>query len=174
MKLRISLLAIGALLAGLTARATVDDALSFALEAMTPYIKEGYTIREDTWGGDLPVATAKAISQQLFKGNDYWFTMGTDIKGAMRSRDELLAGAGCAPAEFDALLHILDADLRLITPTDPEGAEDTPARSASERLPSPALRAGQQYYQLTHDYLVPALREWLARRQRETRRGRAE
>ena len=35
-----------------------------------------------TWGGDLPVATAKAISQQLFKGNDYWFTMGTDIKGA--------------------------------------------------------------------------------------------
>ena len=82
MKLRISLLALGALLAGLTARATVDDALSFALEAMTPYIKEGYTIREDTWGGDLPVATAKAISQQLFKGNDYWFTMGTDVKGA--------------------------------------------------------------------------------------------
>ena len=82
MKLRISLLAIGALLAGVTARATVDDALSFALEAMTPYIKEGYTIREDTWGGDLPVATAKAISQQLFKGNDYWFTMGTDVKGA--------------------------------------------------------------------------------------------
>lgn len=81
-KIRISLLAIGALLAGLTARATVDDALSFALEAMSPYIKEGYTIREDTWGGDLPVATAKAISQQLFKGNDYWFTMGTDVKGA--------------------------------------------------------------------------------------------
>ncbi len=82
MKLRISLLAVGALLAALTARATVDDALSFALEAMSPYIKEGYTIREDTWGGDLPVATAKAISQQLFKGNDYWFTMGTDVKGA--------------------------------------------------------------------------------------------
>src|ERR1700676_368123 len=71
-KLRLSLLAAGAVLAGITARATVDDALSFALEAMTPYIKDGYTIREDTWGGDLPVATAKAISQQLFKGNDYW------------------------------------------------------------------------------------------------------
>ena len=82
MKLRLSLLAAGVLVAGLTARATVDDALSFALEAMTPYIKDGYTIREDTWGGDLPVATAKAISQQLFKGNDYWFTMGTDVKEA--------------------------------------------------------------------------------------------
>ena len=81
MKLRLTLLAAGALLAGVL-HATVDDALSFALEAMTPYVKEGYTLREDTWGGDLPTATAKAISQQLFKGNDYWFTMGTDVKGA--------------------------------------------------------------------------------------------
>ncbi len=31
-----------------------------------------------------------------------------------------------------------------------------------------------RYYQLTHDYLVPSLREWLTRKQRETRRGRAE
>lgn len=82
MKLRLSLLAAGALLAGVLAHATVDDALSFALEAATPYIKDGFTLREDTWGGDLPVATAKAISQQLFKGNEYWFTMGTDVKGA--------------------------------------------------------------------------------------------
>jgi formylglycine-generating enzyme required for sulfatase activity len=100
---------------------------------------------------------------------------GTDIRGAMRSRDELLAAAGCESAEFDALLHMLDADLRLITPTDPDGEENTPARSASEGHPSLAPRAGEaSYYQLTHDYLVPALREWLARRQRETRRGRAE
>ena len=34
--------------------------------------------------------------------------------------------------------------------------------------------AGQRYYQLTHDYLVPSLRDWLTRKQRETRRGRAE
>ena len=64
------------------AKATVDDALSFALEAMDKYIKSGYTLREDTWGGDLPVGEAKAISHQLFKGNDYWFCMGTDTKGA--------------------------------------------------------------------------------------------
>jgi eukaryotic-like serine/threonine-protein kinase len=92
---------------------------------------------------------------------------GTDIKGAMRSRDELLAAAGCAPAEFDALLHILDADLRLITPTDPEGEEEASRHHGSQPT-------HPRYYQLTHDYLVPALREWLARRQRETRRGRAE
>ena len=35
-------------------------------------------------------------------------------------------------------------------------------------------RSGQRYYQLTHDYLVHSLREWLTRKQRETRRGRAE
>lgn len=64
------------------ARATVDDSLTFALEAMGKYIKQGYTLREDTWGGDLPEKEAKAISHQLFKGNDYWFCMGSDVKGA--------------------------------------------------------------------------------------------
>lgn len=63
-------------------RATIDDALSFALEAATPYVKEGFTVREDYWGGDLAVKTQKAIVHQLFKGNDYWFWMGTDVEGA--------------------------------------------------------------------------------------------
>src|SRR5207253_6799213 len=39
-------------------------------------------------------------------------------------------------------------------------------------LPGPSN--GTRYYQLTHDYLVPSLRDWLTRKQRETRRGRAE
>src|SRR5262249_40367374 len=37
-----------------------------------------------------------------------------------------------------------------------------------------ATAHGERYYQLTHDYLVPALRDWLTRKQKETRRGRAE
>jgi len=65
-----------------SARATVDDALSFALEAARPYVKEGFTVREDYWGGDLPVKQSKAIVQQLFKGNEYWFWMGTDVASA--------------------------------------------------------------------------------------------
>lgn len=64
------------------AHATIDDALSFALEAADPYVKEGFTVREDYWGGDLPVKTTKAIVHQLFKGNEYWFWMGTDQKAA--------------------------------------------------------------------------------------------
>ena len=62
--------------------ATVDDAFTFALQAAAPYIKEGFTLREDYWGGDLPVKTQKAIVQQLFKGSEYWFWMGTDSETA--------------------------------------------------------------------------------------------
>jgi eukaryotic-like serine/threonine-protein kinase len=91
---------------------------------------------------------------------------GTDIKGNMRSQQELLEASGYAhrPKDCSELLHILDGELRLITPTDPEGADE--ARSQ--------VQAGEKYYQLTHDYLVPPLRDWLTRKQKETRRGRAE
>ncbi len=36
------------------------------------------------------------------------------------------------------------------------------------------LGGDEPHYQLTHDFLVPALREWLAAKQRETMSGRAE
>lgn len=62
--------------------ATIDDALSLALEAADVNVKEGFSVREDYWGGDLPVKTTKAIVHQLFKGNEYWFWMGTDVKDA--------------------------------------------------------------------------------------------
>jgi serine/threonine protein kinase/formylglycine-generating enzyme required for sulfatase activity len=93
---------------------------------------------------------------------------GTDIKGHMRSQQELMEAAGYAdrPREFNDLLRILDSELRLVTPTD---SEMPPARNAQN---TPAASAAS--YQLTHDFLVPALRQWLTRKQRETRRGRAE
>jgi hypothetical protein len=69
-------------LGAVPAVASVDDALSYALEAAQPYVKEGFTVREDYWGGDMAVAQAKAITHQLFKGNEYWFWLGTDEKNA--------------------------------------------------------------------------------------------
>jgi serine/threonine protein kinase/formylglycine-generating enzyme required for sulfatase activity len=92
---------------------------------------------------------------------------GGEIKGHMRSYADLLeaSGYGSRPKDFDDLLRILDNEIRLITPTDPEGKETDGA--------SP-VQAGGQYYQLTHDYLVPSIRDWLTRKQKETRRGRAE
>jgi serine/threonine protein kinase len=94
---------------------------------------------------------------------------GSDIKGHMRSYAELLeaSGYGSRPKDFDDLIRILDNEIRLITPTDPEG-KDADTASVLQTKP------GQKYYQLTHDYLVHSLREWLTRKQKETRRGRAE
>ena len=91
--------------------------------------------------------------------------VGSDIKGHMRSHAELLEASRYQdqPGDFNDLLRILDGKLRLITPTDPEGFH---TESASDR--------NSKFYQLTHDYLVPSLREWLTRKQKETRKGRAE
>lgn len=91
------------------------------------------------------------------------------IKGDMRSREELLAASGYGGqiTDFNRLMGILDHDLRLITPTQrgDEETQDSAAQDTSERT---------KYYHLTHDYLVPSLREWLTEKQKETLSGRAE
>src|SRR5262249_43373812 len=99
---------------------------------------------------------------------------GAEIKGHVRSRKELLEAAGYARRErdFDALIHLLDHELRLITPTESE-VGDLMSVAPDDVAASRAV-AGQNYYQLTHDYLVPSLEEWLSRKQKETWRGRAE
>jgi eukaryotic-like serine/threonine-protein kinase len=96
---------------------------------------------------------------------------GSDIKGHTRSHQDLLEAAGCRdrPLEFDEAIALLDGELRLVTPSDSESLEphtSSLATEASSRKP--------QYYQLTHDYLVPSLRSWLTRKQRASRQGRAE
>jgi serine/threonine protein kinase/formylglycine-generating enzyme required for sulfatase activity len=102
---------------------------------------------------------------------------GTDIKGNMRSSGELLEASGyrARPKDFEDLIRILDGTVRLITPTDPEGApQEMHAKSSTASLDADPRPLASRYYQLTHDYLVPSLREWLTRKQKETRRGRAE
>jgi formylglycine-generating enzyme required for sulfatase activity/tetratricopeptide (TPR) repeat protein len=134
---------------------------------------------------------------------------GADIKGQMRSQAELLEASGYAgrPRAFADLMHMLDHELRLITPTEAEGVEGgvwrvegadslespsrTTAHATATAAPSPAPAApllpklspspathhpspATRYYQLTHDYLVHSLRDWITRKKRESRRGRAE
>ena len=91
--------------------------------------------------------------------------VGSDIKGNMRSASELLVASGYENRtdEFDDLIRILDSELRLITPTDPSELD-----TESEN------KTNFKGFQLTHDYLVHSLRDWLTRKQMQTRRGRAE
>ncbi len=64
------------------AEASLDDAIASALQAMDPYVKQGFIIRDDQWGGDLGLREQKAIPHTLFKGNDYWFCLGSDVENA--------------------------------------------------------------------------------------------
>jgi serine/threonine protein kinase/formylglycine-generating enzyme required for sulfatase activity len=133
----------------------------------------GYTFLEENFGAaSAPPAhlryqqAARAVLGELLP------EAGTDIKGHMRCEADLLEVSGYAerPEEFEKLIRILDAELRLITPTDPEGmeADSLAAASRPEEGSSP-----RRYYQLTHDYLVHSLSDWLTRKQRESRQGRA-
>lgn len=130
----------------------------------------GVTFLEETFGGAsanpahrLHQKAARAVLKTLLPEK------GTDIRGKMRSHHELLEASGYAnhPNDFKSLIRILDSDIRLITPTDPEGNDTVAARQGT-------AAGDKKYYQLTHDYLVPSLDEWLTRKQKESRRGRAE
>src|SRR6266403_5997319 len=57
-------------------------ARAFAVLAAEPYVKQGFHVREDYWPGDLAPGERKAIRQQLFKGNEYWFWLGTEVDHA--------------------------------------------------------------------------------------------
>src|SRR6186997_2547779 len=59
------------------ARATVDEAHDYAMEAATPFVNQGFTVREDYWNGEVESGQQLAIRHQLFKGNEYAFWLGT-------------------------------------------------------------------------------------------------
>src|SRR6516164_4772792 len=61
---------------------TTVYARAFALLAAEPYVKQGFHVREDYWAGDLTSGERKAVRQQLFKGNEYWFWLGTEVDRA--------------------------------------------------------------------------------------------
>ena len=61
-------------------------------------------------------------------------------------------------------MRILDVETHLLTPVDLEVIDTHNLR----------MSPGHRYYQLTHDYLVPSLRQWLTAKQKSTRSGRME
>ena len=102
-------------------------------------------------------AAIRQVLKSLLPGID------TEIKGSNLSFETLQATAGYQSRlpEFTAIIQMLDSDLRLISPT--ETGSETPTSEPLHRS-----------YQLTHDYLVPALRIWLTRKQAQSPQGRAE
>lgn len=83
--------------------------------------------------------------------------MDTNIKGQMQTAERLRELSELSQREFEQLIDVLDGELRLITPT----------VAFTEDPDDP-----QACYQLTHDFLVPPLREWLNRNESQTVQGR--
>ncbi len=81
---------------------------------------------------------------------------GTDIKGQMQPGEQLRNASELTRRDFESLIDILDGELRLITPVDRVDVTDSGS-----------------FFQLTHDFLVRPLREWLTMKERETPTGRA-
>ena len=123
----------------------------------------GVNFLEETFGSAALRADQKA-AQAVLKA--LLPESGSNIKGNTRSHQELSLASGYANRhqQLDGLLRVLDRDLRLITPTEAVATDSQGAEQTASTL---------KYYQLTHDYLVPSLREWLKRKQTQTRRGRA-
>jgi serine/threonine protein kinase/formylglycine-generating enzyme required for sulfatase activity len=96
---------------------------------------------------------------------------GADIKGPMRSRKDLTAAAELSE-ESHAFAQLIESLIReyIITPV------DVPAQMCSSMSGSDNGTEAIQpsYYQLTHDFLVPSLREWITQEKQKSWKGRAE
>jgi formylglycine-generating enzyme required for sulfatase activity len=150
------------------------------------YLEETFSARSAPPKHRLHEQAAQRVLIQLLPES------GSNIKGRMISYDELLkASRYTCREDFDDLMKLLDTDLRMVTPVEEEVAGDGWRVAEEKGVAGSGCRvAGDEsvpathhparathiarHYQLTHDYLVRALRDWVGRKQRETRRGRAE
>ena len=125
----------------------------------------GVTFLEETFEGihalpehRLYQSQCKAILQALLPQGSL------EITGP-KMRSELLAkvaNLSDPSPEFATAIRILEKDLRLVT-----AVEATPFEDLGQNQT-------HQAYQITHDYMVSGIREWLLKNQKETARGRAE
>lgn len=92
------------------------------------------------------------------------------LRGKLRSSDELRAAAVQADrgSDFADLIRVLDTELRMVTLADRSAA----AGEVAGGVVASADPTGS-YYQLTHDFLVSPIRQWLDKEERATRPGRA-
>ena len=128
----------------------------------------GVVFLDEAFGSHAPpshrlhAVAARGVLSLLLPGH------GTNIRGQVQSRDTLVDASGYRnrPQDFDELLGILDNELRLITPTESAESGDSTAGTSDD--------GRARFYQLTHDYLVPSIREWMNRRRQTSLRGRAE
>ncbi|MCA9135823.1 MAG: SUMF1/EgtB/PvdO family nonheme iron enzyme [Planctomycetales bacterium] len=92
---------------------------------------------------------------------------GSSIKGAVRTEQELMIASGYRDkSAFRKLIAVLDGELHLITPTDRTEDDSFSNESSVSEI-------GTTGYQLTHDFLIAPIRQWVELRNRTTKAGKA-
>jgi serine/threonine protein kinase/formylglycine-generating enzyme required for sulfatase activity len=90
------------------------------------------------------------------------------IKGVLHSEQVLMGACGYGDKNaFRELIRILDNELHLITPTDRSSGDSFSADSSH-------AAASETGYQLTHDFLITPIHQWLELRGLGTRSGQAQ
>ena len=109
---------------------------------------------------------------------------GADIRGSSKTRSELQEASELGSAEdFDTLIQLMDQQLRLITPVDARFGLLSPSesRESEKQCDEPGSSIAslttnaenvEQRFQLTHDYLVPSIRQWITQRRSRSFQGR--
>lgn len=69
-------------LSGAAGEASVREAHRFAMEAAKAHVEDGFAVRGEPWSGRLAPGGRAALKHQLFRGNEYWFWLGTPASGA--------------------------------------------------------------------------------------------
>lgn len=122
----------------------------------TAFLEDTFDTPSASPGHRLHRTAARAVLEKLLP------PAGNEIRGHLVPESQLVSASGYERQsdEFSGLVHCLDQELRLITPSD-NAVIDLASESSG---PS---------YQLTHDFLVAAIRGWLNQTRRRTIRGRA-
>ncbi len=95
--------------------ATLNEALSISFEIAAPYVeKEKFSVREDNWSGEIPAGESKLIRHQLFRGNEYWFWLGSSFENAV-VKVEIFDSEG-NPAGTESFAEKNKAGVRLLPP----------------------------------------------------------
>jgi len=125
----------------------------------TAFLEEMFESRSASPARRMHRDAARAVLERLLPPS------GSDIRGHLVSEHDLQVASGYAqhPAEFAELMRCLDQELRIVTPT----AVEVNGTDSPDTVSPPS-------YQLTHDFLVSAIRAWLNQLRRRTLRGRSE
>ncbi len=109
----------------------------------------------------------RRLLAELLPGDD------SAIKPPARTLAELSTSLRDVGTEdwLQRLLGLLDTEVRLVTPS---GRSTGPSDSTGSASESGSIASSREpKYQLTHDYLVPSIRRWLAMEEHRTRAGRS-